>query len=385
MAEQKIGKGSRHSGDPRTRAFKSRVATAGASLLLIFVANLSAQVLPHPGFMDADQRAFVIDKVITHLLAHYLFPDVAEHVEQAILDRHAAGRYEPFTRADQFVRALTRDLQEESGDKHLMVEFSPEPLDSLVSPPVTPVQPWPASEADKRLLGTFWRSQNCGFANVAMLLANVGYLKFNAFPSPGVCGETAAAALTLVADCTALIIDLRDNVGGDPAMVGFLSSYLFDAPVHLSDIYARRTDATVQTWTAPFVPGRKFIGKPVLVLISPRTFSAAEQFAYNLKMLGRATIVGERSGGGAHAALPLRIDSHFRVAVPFARAINPISRTNWEGKGVEPDMRVDEDVAMHAAYRAALEGVLTQGLGLNQQAAVQRQIEALTTVLQPKQ
>jgi retinol-binding protein 3 len=123
----------------------------------------------------------------------------------------------------------------------------------------------------------------------------------------------------------------------------------------------------------------------VSILISPRTFSAAEEFAYNLKMLGRATIVGERSGGGAHAALPLRIDSHFRVSVPFARAINPISRTNWEGKGVEPDMRVEEDVAIHAAYRAALEGALKQDLGFTQQDAVQRQIEALTTVLQSKQ
>src|SRR5687768_13425238 len=106
-----------NTGDPKTLAFTSRVATAGVSLLLILAANLSAQVPRHPGFVDADQRAFVVDKVIRHLLAHYVSPDVAEHLEQVILNRHAAGMYEPFTRADQFVRALTRDLQEESGDK----------------------------------------------------------------------------------------------------------------------------------------------------------------------------------------------------------------------------------------------------------------------------
>jgi C-terminal processing protease CtpA/Prc len=211
-----------------------------------------------------------------------------------------------------------------------------------------------------------------------------GYLKFNAFPSPRVCGETTTAAMTVLADCHALIIDLRDNSGGDPAMVGFVASYLFDAPVHLNDMHHGRTNATVQSWTTAVVPGRRFIGKPVFVVISPRTFSAAEEFTYALKVLGRATIVGEPSGGGAHAALSLRIDSHFHVAIPFARSINPISHSNWEGKGVEPDMSVRQDVAVHAAHRAALEGILKQSLTVMQREAVQRQIDALTAIIQPK-
>jgi C-terminal processing protease CtpA/Prc len=167
-------------------------------------------------------------------------------------------------------------------------------------------------------------------------------------------------------------------------MVGLVSSYLFDAPVHLNDVQHGRTNTTVQSWTTAVVPGRKFIGKPVFVVISPRTFSAAEEFAYNLKMLGRATIVGERSGGGAHAALSLRIDSHFHVSIPFARSINPITHTNWEGKGVEPDVAVREDVAEHAAHRAALEGVLKLPLAAAHRESVQRQIDALRAILESK-
>lgn len=356
--------------------------------LLVFAASqLRAQVPPHSGFVDADDRAFVIEEVTRKLYAYYLFPERAQQLERVMRDRLAAGAYERLTRADQFVRVLTRDLQEASGDKHLVVDFSLEPLPAELptSPPLVPIQPQPVTEAQKRLLGAFWRSESCSFANAAVLLGNVGYLKFNAFPSPRVCGETLTAAMTVLGDCHALIIDLRDNIGGDPAMVGFVSSYLFDAPVHLNDMHQSRTNVTVQSWTTPVVPGRQFIGKPVFVLISPRTFSAAEEFAYSLKALGRATIVGERSGGGAHAALALRIDSHFHVSIPFARSINPISQSNWEGKGVEPDVVVRADVAMHAAHRTALEGVLKLTLTAAQREAVQRQIDALTKILQSKE
>jgi C-terminal processing protease CtpA/Prc len=187
--------------------------------------------------------------------------------------------------------------------------------------------------------------------------------------------------MSLVAGCDSLIFDLRDNLGGNPAMVAFISSYLFQEPVHLDDIFERRTNVSVESWTLPYVPGRKFIGSPVFVLTSPRTFSGAEEFAYNLQMLKRAVIVGEASGGGAHPAVPLRIGAHFQVVVPVARYINPVSRTNWEGRGVEPDIRAREDVAAQAAYRAALEGVIQTMTPSKQRDAVGRQIDALTKVI----
>jgi C-terminal processing protease CtpA/Prc len=165
------------------------------------------------------------------------------------------------------------------------------------------------------------------------------------------CAGAATEAMSKVADTDALIIDLRDNGGGQPAMVAYISSYLFDQRTHLNDIWDRRTDRTQEFWTRN-VPGKKYGGtKPVFVLTARRTFSGAEEFSYNLKSLKRATIIGETTGGGAHPVSPHRINSHFTIGVPFARAINPITKTNWEGAGVAPDIKVPASDALETARR----------------------------------
>jgi C-terminal processing protease CtpA/Prc len=184
----------------------------------------------------------------------------------------------------------------------------------------------------------------------------VGYLKFDMFAPPELCGPTAAAAMNFLAGTRALIIDLRENGGGAPRMVTYLSSYLFATRTHLNDLWTRRTDRTEEFWTLDSVPGRRFGGaKPVYVLTSAQTFSGAEEFAYNLKTLKRATVVGETTGGGAHPVRGQRIDEHFMIGVPFARAINPITHTNWEGVGVEPDVKVPASEALATAQRLLAE------------------------------
>jgi C-terminal processing protease CtpA/Prc len=141
-------------------------------------------------------------------------------------------------------------------------------------------------------------------------------------------------------------------------MVALISSYLFGPdPVHLNDLYFRPDDSTHQWWTLPHVPGQRYEGKPVYILTSKRTFSAAEEFAYNLKSLKRATIVGETTGGGAHPGGTRRINDHFAVFVPSGRAINPITKTNWEGTGVTPDLPVAADLALKTAHLAALKTI----------------------------
>ena len=315
-----------------------------------------------------------------------VYPDMVGKMAAHLRARQDAGGYDRVTSAEQFAEVLTQDLQAASGDKHLIVEFSPAPLaaDMPSVPPETPINPEPVSEADAARVGHVWRGKNCMFVNVAALPGNIGYLKFNAFLPPASCGETASAAMRFVADCAALIIDLRDNTGGDPAMVAFRSLYLFSGPVHLDELDEPRADVTGAILDDAVVPGRKFLGKSVFVLTSNRTFSAAEAFAYSLQMLKRATIVGETSGGGAHAALPLRIDPHFRVALPFARSINPISGTNWEGRGVTPDISTKEEVAVQSAYGAALAELLPGMPPSKERDAIKREIDALAQVVKSK-
>ena len=138
-------------------------------------------------------------------------------------------------------------------------------------------------------------------------------------------------------------------------MIALVSTYLFSQRIHLNDLWTRKGDTTDQYWTLPYVPGKRLDGKPAFVLTSSHTFSGAEEFSYNLKNLKRATIVGETTGGGAHPVSGHRIDDHFMIGVPFARAINPISKTNWEGTGVEPDVKVSAANALATAQKLASE------------------------------
>jgi C-terminal processing protease CtpA/Prc len=146
---------------------------------------------------------------------------------------------------------------------------------------------------------------------------------------------------------------------GDSAMVTLISSYLFGpGTVHLNDLYWREGDSTHQWWTLPHVPGKRYAGKDVYVLTSKRTFSAAEEFTYNLKNLKRATIIGETTGGGAHPGGTRRVNDHFFVWVPSGRAINPYSKTNWEGTGVKPDVEISAEQALKTAHVMALKNRL---------------------------
>jgi C-terminal processing protease CtpA/Prc len=184
------------------------------------------------------------------------------------------------------------------------------------------------------------------------------------------------AAMNFLANTDALIIDLRRNGGGDPAMVALISSYLFDAqPVHLNDLYFRPDDSTRQWWTLPYVPGKRYgAKKEVYVLTSKRTFSAAEEFTYNLKCLKRAKIVGETTGGGAHPGGGRRINEHFAIWVPSGRAINPITKTNWEGTGVTPDVDVPQDQSLKVAHNAAMNSILAKVTAPERQGAIKQAI-----------
>ena len=191
---------------------------------------------------------------------------------------------------------------------------------------------------------------NCAFEKVETLPRNIGYLKLNFFPDRSVCEQTATTAMASLNNTDALIVDLRDNHGGMPDMVALMASYFFDHPEYF---YNPRENTTQESWTHSPVPGDKLADKPVYVLTSSRTFSGAEQFCYDLKMLKRITLVGETTGGGAHSGVWYRIDDHFGMGIPETKPINPYSTPDWEGTGVEPDVKVKAADALLTALKLA--------------------------------
>ncbi|HEX7705644.1 MAG TPA: S41 family peptidase, partial [Thermoanaerobaculia bacterium] len=222
------------------------------------------------------------------------------------------------------------------------------------------VNPTPTAEQRATMRANAARV-NFGFEKVERLQGNVGYIDIRGFMSPEAGAETGTAAMNFIANSDALIVDLRKNGGGEPAMIAYLTSYLFDVPTHLNDIYTEQTKTTQNWWTLPHVPGPKFGGKkPIFVLTSNYTFSGGEEFAYNLKNLKRATIIGETTGGGAHPVRPFKVSNRFAVGVPFARAISPITKTNWEGTGVAPDIAMPADQAFDHAYKLAIETLIAK-------------------------
>ena len=301
--------------------------------------------------MDRAGRAQVIDGAAAALNESYVFPEAAKKMEEAVREHQKKGEYDSITDGDDFAKRLTDDFQAVSHDKHLHVIFSP-----AVLPPDMgregPPDPKQEEKERKEMEG-----MNCGFDKAEVMEGNVGYLKFDFFADPKICGPTAVAAMNFLANVDAIIFDLRENHGGDPKMVAFVSSYLFAERTHLNDLWTRQGDVTEQYWTDPFVPGKRLDGKPVFVLTSKQTFSGAEEFTNNLKVQKRATIVGETTGGGAHPVRGHRINEHFGIGVPFARAINPVTHANWEGTGVEPDVKVASALALDTAKKLAAEKV----------------------------
>jgi len=303
--------------------------------------------------LDASHRRDVVENVNRELAARYVFPDKAARVAALLSDTLASQGYDDITDARLFAERLTRDAQSVTGDKHLRIRHQPT------------AQPQPAEVADPPLsevLST-WRpiaeERNFGVERVERLPMNIGYIDLRAFEIVALAGDAITAAMSLVAHTRALIVDLRHCPGGDPATVALMSSYLFDERTHLNSIYQRVPDRTDQYWTQDWVPGKRFgQAKPLYVLTSSRTFSAAEEFSYNIQAHRRGTLVGETTRGGAHPGGWRWVSQHFEVFVPDGRSVSPITKGNWEGTGVVPDVKVPEADALKVAQVLALKALL---------------------------
>jgi hypothetical protein len=303
--------------------------------------------------IDAAVQTEIIQKLTEKLRAVYVYPDVAEQICARLQKHLEDGDYAHLTQGRRFAYILTKHLQSVVPDEHLWVRWHPEPLPedegSLLQ-----------NEAQLMALHEQARYENYGVHSVKRLPGNVGYVEIRYFyrPSSG-SGTTAVTAMNFLAHTDALIIDLRQCRGGNPGQVALFSSFLFAGePIHLNSLYWRDEDFTQQYWTLPYVPGQRYGDKPVYVLTSAFTFSAGEEFAYNMQTRRRATLVGETTGGGAHPGSPFCLHPHYEAFIPLGRAINPVTNDNWEGRGVLPDVNVAQEAALQFAHRLALEAVI---------------------------
>lgn len=325
------------------------------TFVTLIAATLTAQtavVMNSPAPLTVAEKSEVVDSISRLLNSNYVFPEVAKEMAQLISKNLKSGNYETISDPIVFADQLTKDLQSISKDKHLRVGFNPGQIAEM--------RAHASSGNDENEIPEAWlqqmKSNNFGFKEVKILDGNIGYLDLRGFNDTKYAGETATAAMNFLSNADALIIDLRYNGGGSPSMIQLITSYLYDSePVHLNNFYYRPTDLHTQTWTLPHVPGKRRPDMDVYVLTSSQTFSAAEEFSYNLRNLERATLIGETTGGGAHPGGTQIATDRFTVWVPTGRAINPITKTNWEGTGVKPHIEVPAAEALITAQVKALE------------------------------
>jgi len=315
-------------------------------LLLFFVqAGLFGQDT-QTALDDAEKKA-VIEALCENLEREYIFPEITEKYVRMLRDNLRAGKYDGIGRPQDFARTITDDLMSVHRDGHLSVQFNPV---------------WIKNERGRKELDETAilaqkrrdRTSNYGFLELKILPGNIGYLKLNAFSYDTDAYEAAVGAMGFLSNADALIIDLRANGGGSPEMVQFLCSYVLDNPrKHLNSFSYKDKEKLTQYWTYTYLPGKRLDKADLYLLTSEGTFSAAEEFAYNLKNLKRAVVVGETTGGGAHDNKFVILSDSFEVSLPFARAINPVTNSNWEGVGVEPDVKVPQDKALETAQALA--------------------------------
>lgn len=290
----------------------------------------------------------IVEHTATLLVDRYVFPDIGRQLGELLTEQLAAGRYSAATDPRTLSALVTEDLQSINQDLHLRLKHHDVAIPDLAG--------------EEAMLATMAREAAetmHGIARVERLAGNVAVLAIRpVLFDPSIAGEAIVAAMQLVASADALIIDLRECRGGSPGSVALVCGYLFDEPTHLIDIYEREGDRTMQSWSPPYVPGPRFgASKPVYVLTSRTTFSGGEELSHDLKQHGRATLVGERTGGGAHPRIGERLHPHLEATIPVARACDPVTGQNWEGVGVQPDVEVPAADSLDVAHRAALRTV----------------------------
>ena len=302
--------------------------------LVLFALSSSVQAQ----MLGSDAQVEVIRAAADLIEARYVDPAKGKQIAVAL--RQSGSRWQEPRDAAAFARDATTLLRTLSSDGHLGLSYSAKPI---------PEQDGETAFSESEMEKWYGPQLNHGIERIERLPGNVMLLDLRVFPPPSMAGDVFAAAMTVVAQGDALIIDLRNN-GGGAETSSLLAGYVLEGGSPLSGSYNRPTDTRAYAVSPAWVPGRRFgSSKPLYILTSGKTFSAAEAVAYDLQALKRAVIVGEVTGGGAHPFEYRRVHAHFAVDLPESRSINPITNSNWQDVGVKPDVPVPAERALEKA------------------------------------
>jgi len=308
---------------------------------------LSGMVFPQQRVSEGEKKQ-IIEEICFLLREHYVFPEIADKIIYLLKGNLKKGKYDNAPDNTVFATLLTEDLRSVNQDLHLRVD----PLASRKAEPQDEPD-WP--EIFLNFISRD-KSRNYGFVSVQILEDNVGFLELRKLaPLKAETKRILTGAMDFLSNSDAVIIDLRKNTGGSPEMIQFLTSYFFKDPVRLTGYFERKTGGVYQSRTLEKFPYKKLVDIPLFILTSKSTISAPESFAYNLQVLGRATVVGEVTKGAANPGRFFRIKEKVQLLVATGYAENPITETSWEGVGIKPDVETSAETALDKALVLANE------------------------------
>ncbi len=297
----------------------------------------------HSSAQQTKQQPVLISELITaiadSLSRYYIFPEKAGEISAYLKFREKLGAYDSLLNTPQkLAQQIATDISHAHHDPHLRVAFDPDFNAQVAFNPTA---------EQKEYVKNYWKENNYSFKKVELLPGNIGYLAFNLFVDDIEAAKpTIKAALTFLANADAVIIDLRDNMGGNPKMVSQIESYFFSTKTEMNHLIDRTIGDTIYMFADPSKTDGLYLPVPVYILTSQHTFSGAEDFSYGMQVAKRAVIVGETTGGGAHPQKPFTVNQGFVVYIPFARSLNPVTKKDWEGTGVIPDVKTPAENAL---------------------------------------
>ena len=320
--------------------------------------------------LSAKQKQEIIQQIKELIDSNYVFMDKAIIISDRLDSLQSSGKYTNIEDPKLFANALSTDLVTISKDKHFVIQYRPDLIESRKKrAKEQEKQESSTKETEEPIDLNLWYGQkeNFGFEKVKILEGNIGYIKFNFFHFLDWVKPTIDASMSFVSNTDALIIDLREN-GGGYRSDSYIGSYFFDQePIIWNTSYDRSKGETESRYTYAEIDGDRYLNKPIYILVGEQSFSRAEGFAYCMKHFNKAIIVGQTTPGAAHGINFLEMKDSFFIQVPVEHNMHPITKTDWEGVGVIPNITSSKEETLKVAHLTALNELINKATSTNNQ------------------